>query len=94
VVLRLDWVGDVMRLHIGDRLIADQFWSGRALEVDLSGYRDLLAEHPIRLEAFAWDPVSPVHVDPRVRPAAGDPVLRVEEAALLVRRYARVRTTP
>ncbi|MBT2474491.1 beta-galactosidase [Microbacterium sp. ISL-103] len=94
VVLRLDWVGDVMRLHIGDRLIADQFWSGRALEVDLSGYRDLLAEHPIRLEAFAWDPASPVHVDPRVRPAAGDPVLRVEEAALLVRRYARVRTTP
>lgn len=90
VVLQLDWVGDVIRLHIGDRLIADQFWSGRPLEVDLTGYRDLLAEHPIRLEAFAWDPATRVHVDPRVRPMAADPVLRVDAAALLVRRYARV----
>ncbi|WP_181164260.1 beta-galactosidase [Microbacterium foliorum] len=90
VVLRLDWVGDVIRLHIGEDLIADQFWSGRPLEVDLSGYRDRLTEHPIRLTAFAWDPTTRVHVDPRVRPRADDPVLRVDAAALLVRRYARV----
>jgi hypothetical protein len=90
VVLRLDWVGDVIRLHIGEDLIADQFWSGRPLEIDLSGHRDLLTEHPIRLTAFAWDPATRVHVDPRVRPRADDPVLRVDAATLLVRRYARV----
>ena len=90
VVLRIDWVGDVMRLHIGDHLIADQFWSGRPLEVDLTACRDRLRDRPIRLTAFAWEPASAVHVDPRVRPTDAEPVLRVDETTVLTRRYARV----
>ncbi len=93
VLLRLTWLGDVLRVHLagddGDELIADQFWSGRPLEIDLTAYRDRLRSTPLRLEGFAWDPESRVHVDPRVRPAGPDPVLRIEAAVVHARSYAQ-----
>ncbi|WP_051172439.1 beta-galactosidase [Microbacterium indicum] len=68
LLLRIAWTGDVLRLEAGDRLIADQFWSGRDLEVDLTPYRERIREVGLALRAFAWNPAPGVHVDPRVRP--------------------------
>ncbi|MFJ3406059.1 beta-galactosidase [Promicromonospora sp. NPDC090134] len=82
VLLRLDWTGDVMRIHAGDRLIADQFWSGRRFDVDLAPYRAEIRAGGLWLRAFAWSPSSGVHVDPRVRPASDVPVLEVRAASL------------
>ncbi|MDT0268691.1 beta-galactosidase [Streptomyces sp. DSM 44915] len=82
LILRLDWTGDAVRVHAGDRLIADQFWSGRPVEVDLTPHRDAIRAAGLRLRAFAWAPDSGVHVDPRVRPTATEPVLAVHAASL------------
>lgn len=89
VVLEVAWTGDVLRVYLGDELIADQFWSGRRLEVDLSEYRERLEQRPLRLAAFAWNPRARVYVDPRVRPAASVPELSVQSATVHARRYAR-----
>lgn len=85
-VLTLDWTGDVMRVTIGDTLIADQFWYGRPFEIDLTPYRGRLAAEPLTLSAFAWAADSPVHVDPRVRPEGGRDILEIHSA--VVRRTA------
>ncbi|WP_353808520.1 beta-galactosidase [Agromyces sp. SYSU T00194] len=81
-VLSLDWTGDVIRAYIGDTLVADQYWYGRPLEIDLAPYRSELAEHPLELKAFAWSPEVGVYVDPRVRPASSGPTLEVRSATL------------
>lgn len=81
-VLALDWRGDVMRVHIGDQLIADQFWYGRPLEIDLQPYRDALADEPLTIRAFAWAPHTGVYVDSRVRPASDQPILEIRSAVV------------
>lgn len=85
-VLTIDWTGDVMRVMIGDSLIADQFWYGRPFEIDLTPHREALAAQPLTLRAFAWAADSPVYVDPRVRPDGGEDVLEIRSA--VVRRTA------
>ncbi len=82
LLLEITWTGDVMRVYAGDTLIADQFWSGRPLDVDLLPYRELIIRDGLHLRGFAWAPDSGIHVDPRVRPGAVEPVLEVHGAAL------------
>jgi hypothetical protein len=89
VLLSLDWTGDVMRVFVGDRLIADQFWSGRRFDVDIAPYREEIRARGLWLRAFAWAPGSAVHVDPRVRPASDAPVLEVRTVSV---RAVRTRT--
>lgn len=91
LVLSLRWIGDVLRVSAGDLLIMDQFWSGRALEVDLLPHRDLIRRHGLTLRGFAWSPESGVHVDPRVRPRATEPLLEVHEASIHAVRSRPVR---
>ncbi|WP_221583547.1 beta-galactosidase [Microbacterium sp. G2-8] len=90
-VLEIDWVGDAMRVYAGDFLIADQFWSGRSLEIDLLPYRDEVVRSGLCVRACAWNPAAGIHVDPRVRPAGDDPVLRVRRARIRVERVREVR---
>jgi beta-galactosidase len=82
LLLRLDWTGDAIRIYAGDHLIADQFWYGRALDVDLKPYREEIRASGLWLRAFAWSPESGVYVDPRVRPEVTAPVLQVHRASL------------
>lgn len=82
VLLGLDWTGDAMRVYAGDRLVADQFWSGRRFDVDLAPYRAEIRAHGLWLRAFAWSPSSGVYVDPRVRPTSDEPLLEVRKASL------------
>ena len=89
-LLVLDWLGDVMRIQLGEEVIADQFWHGRGLEVDLSPYRERLATEPLVLLGFAWEPDSEVYVDPRVRPADASPVLEIRAARVENRAVAQV----
>lgn len=78
IVAEIVWIGDVLRVHVGDELIADQFWHGRPLEIDLTPYRDRLRAEPLRLSGFAWRPGAGIHVDATVRPAVTEPALRVD----------------
>ncbi|WP_156759222.1 beta-galactosidase [Microbacterium karelineae] len=90
-ILEIDWTGDALRLYAGDTLVTDQFWSGRLLEVDLTPYRREIAAEELRLVAFAWDPASAVHVDPRVRPRATRPVLEIAGARIRSERIRDLR---
>ena len=81
-ILSLDWRGDVVRAFIGDELIADQFWYGRSLEIDLEPHREALADVPLTLRAFAWAPDTEVYVDARIRPEEDGPVLEIRSAVV------------
>ncbi|MDN4474748.1 beta-galactosidase [Demequina sp. SYSU T00192] len=80
LILELDWTGDALRLYAGGALIADQFWSGRPLEIDLLPHRAAIAAGGLALRAFAWNPKAGVHVDRRVRPDTEVPLLRLRSA--------------
>jgi len=84
-LLRLDWIGDVVRVVIDGDLVADQFWSGRVLDIDLSAYRDRLASGVV-VEVLPWQPDSGVFVDARVRPRSPDPVADIRTATIITTR--------
>ncbi len=90
-LLELDWVGDAVRVYAGDQLIADQYWYGRTLEIDLAPHASALAASPLVLKAFAWSPESGVYLDPRVRPDAAEPLLEVRSVRVRPRPTALVR---
>lgn len=81
-ILVLDWTGDVMRVFLDEELIADQYWSGRPFEIDLTPYREALTSRPLTLKAFAWSPITGVYVDPRVRPEGERPTLELRSAVV------------
>ncbi|WP_062529729.1 beta-galactosidase [Demequina rhizosphaerae] len=80
LILELEWTGDALRLYAGERLVADQFWSGRRLELDLVPHREAIREGGLSLRAFAWITGWTVHVDRRIRPALARPVLELRSA--------------
>jgi len=68
-LLRLEWTGDTGRAYIGDRLVSDHFWHGRAWDLDLTPHPQV-AEHGVRLELLPWRRATGVWVDPSVRDIA------------------------
>ncbi|MDP3951954.1 beta-galactosidase [Microbacterium sp.] len=91
LLLELDWVGDAIRLSSGDELLADQFWSGRLLVVDLAPHREQIRRHGLTARAFAWSPDTGVYVDPRFRPDTSMPSLFVRSAELRAVRSRAIR---
>ena len=85
VILRIDWIGDVGRALLDGVIVSDQFWSGRAWEIDVSG-----ASGDLHLQLLPWDPSSAVHLDPRMRPLADEVRLAVRGARLERSRVVRV----
>ncbi|MFE5409446.1 beta-galactosidase [Microbacterium sp. NPDC056569] len=77
LLLEVRWVGDVLRVHIGDEFVADQFWSGRDFEIDLTPYRGRLRSEQLTFKAFAWNPQAGVYVDARFAPGDVSPTLQV-----------------
>ncbi|KQQ05817.1 MULTISPECIES: beta-galactosidase [unclassified Rathayibacter] len=82
-VLVLEWSGDVARIEIGGVLVADQFWSGRAWEIDLAPWREALASEPVRVRILPWREDSTVFVDARVRDRRVPGRASVDSASLL-----------
>ncbi|MDN4482263.1 beta-galactosidase [Demequina lignilytica] len=80
LILSVDWFGDVARLYVGETLVADQFFSGRRLELDLMPHRAAIRAHGLRVKAFAWRPGYGIHLDRRVRTALWRPVLELRSA--------------
>jgi hypothetical protein len=68
-LLRLEWTGDTGRAYVGDRLVSDHFWHGRAWDIDLTPHREAVAEHGVRLELLPRRRATGVWVDPSVRDA-------------------------
>ncbi|MEP7764301.1 beta-galactosidase [Sanguibacter sp. 25GB23B1] len=88
-LLRITWTGDVGRALVGDELVSDHFWHGRAWDVDLTPWLDEVAEQGVTLELLPWRHETGVWVDPSVRDVTdGITVTSVE-----VVRVARVTLT-
>ncbi|MER7618190.1 hypothetical protein [Nonomuraea wenchangensis] len=85
VLLRLDWVGDAGRAHVGGRLVADQFWYGPAWEIGLRRFREEILEHGIEVRLLPLREDAPVFVSPKARPAAypGGSVLELRSVTLV-----------
>ncbi|WP_328875637.1 beta-galactosidase [Streptomyces sp. NBC_00287] len=60
-VLRLTWTGDVGRAYVGDRLVADQFFSGRVWDIGV----DRLPAGALRLRVLPLHPDAPVYLPGR-----------------------------
>ena len=86
LLLSIGWTGDVLRVYAGEELIADQFWSGHDLKLDLLPHAGAIRAGGLCLRAFAWDPRTDIHVDPRVRPQVDEPVLDIHTVRLRRRR--------
>jgi hypothetical protein len=90
-LLRLTWTGDVGRAYVGDELISDHFWHGRAWDVDLTPWAREVAEQGVRFELLPWQRSTGVWVDPAVRDipdglhVAAVDVVRVGRVRLAVR---------
>ncbi len=60
-VLRLTWTGDVGRAYAGERLVADQFFSGRVWDIGA----DRLEPGELRLRVLPLHADAPVHLPGR-----------------------------
>ncbi|MBE4734433.1 MULTISPECIES: beta-galactosidase [Streptomyces] len=76
-LLRLHWTGDVARAYVGERLVADQFFSGRVWEIGL----DRLPAGELRVRVLPLAAGAPVYVPGRVDDAAIPAELRRAECA-------------
>lgn len=91
LLLRVEFTGDVARAQVGEHLISDHFWHGRPWDIDLTSWREQIAEHGLRLEILPWNPDAGIWVDPDVRDApAGVHVQRAD----LIRVERTLLTTP
>ncbi|WP_300342198.1 beta-galactosidase [Nesterenkonia sp.] len=67
LLLRVQFTGDVGRAWVGQELISDHFWHGRAWEMDLTEHRGEIARDGLRLELLPWRADAGVWVHPSVR---------------------------
>ncbi|MGW1671503.1 beta-galactosidase [Streptomyces sp. NPDC002324] len=65
-LLRVHWTGDVARAHVGGRLVADQFYSGRVWDIGLDRLpADVARSEGLRLRVLPLPAGAPVHVPGR-----------------------------
>ena len=83
-LLRLRYVGDVLRVRLGERLVCDDFFNGDAVELDLGRHADALrAGAALTVEILPLHPDAPILLPDGVRP--GQPVATLISARLVPR---------
>lgn len=77
-LLRIHWTGDVARAHVGDTLVADQFFAGRVWEIGLDRLPDdALRAGGLRVRVLPFPADAPVHL-PVPLPVGEAGIARVE----------------
>ncbi len=69
VFLQVDYVGDVARAYLGERLIADDFYNGRVWEIGLSRFAPEVLERGLLLHFLPLREDAPIYLPPEHRPA-------------------------
>ncbi|MGW6543439.1 beta-galactosidase [Streptomyces massasporeus] len=91
VLLRVRWTGDLARAHVGDVLVADQFYSGRVWDIGLDRLpAGALRTQGLRLRVLPLARDAPVHVPGQSGDAWRE--ARVLDAAWVITRRWSVRT--
>lgn len=87
-LLRIRYVGDVARIHVGERFVLDDFYNGDVVELDLARHAAALAAGAaITVEILPLRPDAPILLPEGARPAAI--TARLEAATLVARCHAR-----
>jgi hypothetical protein len=70
-LLRISYIGDVARLTLNGKLIADNFYTGREFDLGLQRYAPEIFTGDLRLEILPLRQASPIFIEPKNRPAFG-----------------------
>lgn len=70
-LLRIHYVGDVARLTLNGKLIADNFYAGREFDLGLSRYAPEILTGDLRLEILPLRRDAPIFIEPQHKPTFG-----------------------
>lgn len=70
-LLRIHYLGDVARLTLNGRLIADNFYAGREFDLGLNRYVPEILTGDLRLEILPLRTNAPIFLEPKARPDFG-----------------------
>ena len=71
-LLRIRYLGDVARLTLNGRLIADNFYAGREFDLGLLRYAPEILTGDLRLEILPLRKEAPIFLEPKARPDFGN----------------------
>ena len=77
-LLRIRYLGDVARLTLNGKLIADNFYAGREFDLGLKRYGPEIATGDLRLEILPLRKDAPIFLEPKARPDFGNNASVVE----------------
>lgn len=88
-LLRIRYIGDVARLTLNGRLIADNFYSGREFDLGLNRYVPEIFTGDLRLEILPLRKDAPIFLEPKAKPDFGtnETLLKLQSVEI-VNRYA------
>jgi len=88
IYLDVAYTGDIARLYLGERLIADDFYFGRAWEVGLRRFLPDLLTAPLTLKILPLRQDAPVYIAPEKRPDffGAEQVIQFNQAHLRIER--------
>jgi len=78
LVLRIHYVGDVARLTLDDKLIEDNFYSGREFDLGLNRYAPEILTGDLQLKILPLRKDAPIFLEPKARPDFGTNVSLVK----------------
>lgn len=88
-LLRIRYLGDVARLTLNGKLIADNFYAGREFDLGLNRYAPEIFSGNLRLEILPLRKDAPIFLEPKARPDFGGKESLVELQSLkIINRYA------
>ncbi|MCX6895414.1 MAG: hypothetical protein NTZ16_07965 [Verrucomicrobia bacterium] len=70
-LLRIRYVGDVARLTLNGKLIADNFYAGREFDLGLKRYAPEIFTGELRLQVLPLRRDAPIYLEPKARPDFG-----------------------
>jgi len=70
-LLRIRYIGDVARLTLNGKLIADNFYAGRRFDLGLRRYGPAILAGDLELEILPLRQDAPIYIEPRNRPDFG-----------------------
>ncbi len=84
-LLRIRYIGDVARLTLSGKLIADNFYAGREFDLGLKRYGSEILTGDLRLEILPLRKDAPIFIEPKNRPDFGTnkTVLKLESAEIV-----------
>ena len=84
-LLRIHYVGDVARLTLNGRLIADNFYAGREFDLGLNRYATEVGSGDLRLEILPLRQDAPIFLEPKARPdfAGRDSLLKLQTVEIV-----------